>query len=78
MGMFVMTVMLMRMRVSHSSVCMFVAMLCARREWIRMGVVMVSVVMRVLMRVCDGVVGMDVRMLSHYFLPAVESTLNNS
>jgi hypothetical protein len=78
MGVFVMTVMLMRVRVSHSVVGMFVAMLCARRGWIRMCVVMVSIVMRVLMRVCDGVVSMGVGMLGHCFLPAFESTLSNS
>jgi len=67
--MVVMIVMLMRMRVRHSVMGMFVAMLCARRRWIRMRVVMVPVVMGMLMRMCDGVVCVRVRMLCHRFLP---------
>ena len=58
-------VVIVRMRVRQPIVRVFVGMHCAGRRWHHVGVVMVSIIVGVFVRVAVGIVGVSVRMLGH-------------
>jgi hypothetical protein len=66
--MMVVVTIIMRMRVGNPVVRMLMRMRCAGRRRVGMGMIVVPVVVRVLMSVCDRILGVRVRMLGHGYL----------
>jgi hypothetical protein len=68
MVMMVVVIMIMRMRVRDHAMRMLMAMRRARGNRRLMGIIVVPVVVGMFMRMCDGIVGVRVRMLGHDYL----------